>query len=439
MKRKAWLFLLLLLGLAALAGCGAEATPYENNDADGYTVSVKYDANGGTFTTNTSVIVDSYSLSDAGADSRGKARFALLSPDDTRRGNDAFTPVYNGYFLAGWYAQRTETLNEAGESIYVYAQPWDFENDLLEVDAQATYSAQEPVLTLYAAWIPLFCVEYYDLETGELLDSYLFDPDGEEELTVPAWDPESGLLEMYAFPQRKGYTFAGAYYDRQGTQPVETASVEHPGQVDPASGTGKDTTLKLYLAWEEGEWFHIYHAEQFTDHASLSGNYVIYADLDFTDEIWPTSLMYGNFTGTIRGNGHTFRNINVTQTNNSKVNAGLFGHLTESAVITDLTLENVTFTIKTGTRVTGASYGLLAGTIAADATLNGVKIASGTLQIDSGCYFGADDYSIGLLCGMGDAAKVAYDNIRCQATGDAPDTVSITVDGNAVTVNIVKE
>ena len=53
--------------------------------------------------------------------------------------------------------------------------------------------------------------------------------------------------------------------------------------------------------------------------------------------------MYGNFNGTIKGNGHTIKNVTIEQTNNSKVNAGLFGYLAETSSLSDLTFENVTF------------------------------------------------------------------------------------------------
>lgn len=433
LKIKAFLMaFLILLTFTCMAGCGQEDTPYQINDAENYCVSVKYDANGGTFTTNTSVIVDSYNISELSPNSDGQVDIALLAPDDTRRGNDAFTAINNGYFLAGWYTQRTEI--SSGD--YVYGGKWDFENDTLAVDPAKTYTAAEPVVTLYAAWVPMFQIEICALDSGEVLDTITYDPTTGAEVLVPAWDQETGAIDMHDFPERNGYTFNGAYYDAQGTQSVDTPTVIHPGTVDYANGVAKDAAMKLYVDWIEGEWYHIYNVEQFLDNASVNGSYVIHADLDFTDEIWPSSLMYGNFTGTIQGNGHTFKNIQLEQTNNSKVNAGLFGNLTETAAISDLTLENVTFTVKAGTRVNGTSYGLLAGTIAADAKLTDVSVASGKILIDSGCYFGTDDYAIGLLCGMGTAA-VDASNITCEATGTAPETVKITVTDGTVTLEFV--
>lgn len=439
-KWKALLMALMLLAtLAFVTGCSQGPTPYQVNDKEDYNVSIKFDANGGTFTTNTSVIVDSFNISEIAANAQGNVELALLSPDNALRGNDAFAPANKGYFLTGWYANRTDTgkVDEAGNPIYTYEGKWNFEEDTLALDPKATYSASEPVLTLYAVWAPLFQVEFYSLDSGEHLSTYEFNPLAEQEILVPQWDTETGAIEMYKFPKRSGYTFNGAYYDEAGTQPVDTAAVNHPGTVNVQTGTAENAAVKLYIDWMEGEWYHIYNVEQFLDNASVGGSYVIHADLDFTDKIWPSSFMYGNFGGTIQGNGHTFKNISFTQTNNSKINAGLFGNLTENAVVSDLTFENVAFTIKSGTRMVGTSFGLLAGTISEKAQLTGIQILSSQLLIDSGCYFGVDDYSVGLVCGMGDASVVADAQITCEATGDSPENVVITVNGNTVTLEFI--
>jgi len=417
-----------------LAGCGTDATPYVNNDAEGYDVSVKYDANGGTFTTNTSVIVDSYNISDLETNGEGMAEIALLSPDDPARGHDSFTPIKNGAFLAGWYSERTETTDADGNTVYTYSGKWDFENDSIKVDPAQDHTSSEPQITLYAAWVPLFEIEFYSLDSGEYLDSYVFDPTIVESILLPEWDEETGAIEMHNFPKRSGYTFNKAYLDEKGSEALEGDTLTHIGNVDYETGTATDSSMKLYVDWTEGEWFRIYNTEQFLDNASVNGNYEILADLDFTDEIWPTSLMYGNFSGTIKGNGHTFKNVEAVQTNNSKVNAGLFGQITENAEITDLTFENVSFTVKAGTRVIGTSYGLFAGTLSSGASVEKVNILGSTLAIDSSCYFASDDYTIGLVCGMGDPSVVETADISVAVVGDNPETLTLTVNNNTVTV-----
>ena len=425
----------VLVGIAVLAGVvmmivsmvqNKESDPYAVNDSENYSVSVKFDANGGFFTTNTSVIVDSFNVQEA-PQKDGKAQLAIIAPDDKARDKNAFSAINNGYFLAGWYAGREEAgKDENGNTLYTYSDKWDFHKDVLEVDPNGSHTAKEPVLTLYAAWVPMFQIEFYDLQSGELMQSVSYDPTAGKEILVPQWDKESGAVEMNSFPEKAGYTFNGVYLDAEGKQPVEGEKVAHSGKVNYENGTAEGEALQLYVDWMEGEWYHIYNVEQFLDNASVAGSYVIHEDLDFEGENWPTALMHGAFAGTIEGNGHTFRNISLKQTNNSKLTSGLFGQLTETAVISDLTLENVTFTIAGGTRMAGATYGLVAGTVSEGASLTGVTVTSGKLLIDSGCYFGTDDYVIGLVCGMGNAG-IDGTGITCEATGDAPEKVTITV------------
>ena len=404
--------------------------PYEINDADNFKISVRYDANGGFFTTNTAVIVDTYDSS------KLEEGIALLEPDNEIREKNAFKPVKNGYFLAGWYAQRTETgKDEKGEPVYTYAEPWDFEVDRLTADMVQTQSASEAALTLYAAWIPMFRIELYNLGSDELVDTISYDPTAAKPLKMPAWDMKTGAMEMNDLPERSGYTFQAAYLSELGEEPIESELLYHPGSVDYATGTAENPVAKLYIQWQEGEWYHIYTAEQFVDNASVTGNYVIHADLDFQEERWPTSLMHGTFEGSIQGNGYTFKNITFKQTNNSKVCAGMFGQLAATASVTDLILENVIFTIKGGTRVAGTTYGLFAGTVAEGAMVAGVSITSGIIEIDADCYFGTDDYTIGLVCGMGNT-DIDYTGITCVPVGEKPERVEITVVESTVTVKI---
>ncbi len=441
MKLKIKAAVIAAIGVAAaalLTGCAIERSPYELNNEENYTVSVKFDANGGTFTTNTSVIVDSFNIEEM-EEKDGSVEIPLISPDDKNRGHDAFKAIKNDYFLAGWYAERTESEDSEGNKTYTYSDKWDFEKDTLKVDANKEYSSETPVMTLYAAWVPLFEIEFYSLNSGEYMNSYIFDPTANDEITLPAWDEDTGTIEMYDFPENSGYTYNGAYYDEDMTEAVTGETLTHPGKVDFETGTAKDHVLKLFIDWTEGEWFHIYTAEQFCENASVNGHYELHADLDFSEENWPTSFMYNNFNGEIIGNGHTMKNIEVTQTNNSKVNAGLFGSITEKASISDVTFENVTFTVKSGTRVVGTCYGLFAGTISSDATLSGVSLKNSTLQIDSGCYFGVDDYTIGLICGMGDPTAISTENISVKACGDAPESIIVSTDGKTVTVETAAE
>lgn len=441
-KKRTFLCLLLLITVLLLAACG-EGNPYAVNNSENYTVSVRFDANGGSFSsTNIPVITDSFNVSEMEPGSDGMVKIPLIEPDDENR-SKSFSVSKNGYFLAGWYAQRTENA----DGTYTYAEPWDFANGRLPVDPNGEYSSDEPVLTLYAAWVPEYKIEFYDAATGEKLvnpatgkevEPYCFAPTKVTEIQIPAWNEETGAMDMYEFPKLTGYTLESVSYDREGQQIIDTATITHPAVLDSTNATVTNGTLKLYTSWKEGEWYRITSAQQFADNFKVNGYYEILSDLDFKDVRWPTASMHGSFAGKIYGNGHTISNITLEQKDNSRNQTGLFGSLTEKAVITDVAFENVMLTVKGGARVAGASFGLLAGTVSADAQITSVTVANSQLLIDSHCYFAFDDYVIGLICGIG-TVDVDASGVSCVATGDNPEKVNITVTDDVVTLEFVTE
>lgn len=424
---------MLALALVFIVSCGEGDTPYDENDSEGYTLSVKFDANGGIFATNVSVMMDSYNPSSL-EESNGQVDIALLAPEDSRRGKNAFTAAKNGYFLAGWYQTVTQQTGENGETVYAYSDRWDFSSDRLTVDSDGEYSSSEPVLTLYAAWIPLFEYEFVDISTGDVLSSYVFDPTRENSLKLPQWSTQTGRLDMFDFPQKQGHTLEAVYADAQAGEAITGERLMHSGTINLENATASNRKMRLYIDYKAGDWYKIYTADQFNDNISVNGCYELMADLDFTDKTWPSSLLQNTFTGKIIGNGHKISNVTATQRNRDKMNTGLFGSIADGAVITNLTLENITLKIEGGMRVSGSSCGLLAGNISSGATLTDVAIASSTLQISAKAAFLTSDYSIGLVAGNG-SFEIDYSGIECVAADVTEDrTVSVEVNGNEVTV-----
>lgn len=347
---------LVLAAMLLCSGCG-ELSPYAKNDAESYTVSVRFDANGGLFATNTSVIMDSFNISGMNATS-GMVEIPLIAPDDAQRGREAFAPYNSGYFLAGWYAERTQV----GENEYTYSNRWDFTTDRVSVAADGEYSSSEPVLTLYAVWVPSFTVEYYDLASGELLDTKSYNPVTSDGIVAPKWDESTGKIDMNDFPKRRGYTFNGVYLDENGTQPVTSEVIEHCGIFDAETGTGSNGTMKLYVDWLEGDWYQIHTAAQFIKLADKEANYVICGDLDFTDLKWAKNFANNKFEGTIQGNGYSFNNISVTD-------KPLFDALDDSTRISDLTFAFVTKDVEAG-----EGLDLISKDVSENADLSGVQI-----------------------------------------------------------------
>lgn len=434
------IFAALVISLLSLAACSDNwEAPYASLDAQGCKISVRFDANGGLFAGTKDVsVTDVYDLS------QSASGFYLLRPEDPVRGSGSFSVSRNGYFLAGWYTQRDLRVNENGEPLdeygelcsvsgrqqgYTYSGLWDFEKDKLSVDPSLDHSSQTPVLTLYAAWIPYIHYEFYavdpsgNLEWIETVETI--------SLEVPQWSEKTGKLDMNSFPGKADSTFDSAYLDPQLTQPLDADLNGAERFVDYETGTLNVDSVKIYTTWLDGTWFKISTAEQFLSNARLDGNYLITADLDFSNAVWPPVLVKGKFIGTIIGNGHTISNLNVVQADNSQIYGGLFATLETGAAIEDLNFENVSFTIQAGSRMQGATFGLLTGSLSAGAKLQNVNI-TGTLYISKNCY--PSDYTIGLLCGSGSTDGVSY-TIDCLVAEDNADNISVTVhDDDTVTV-----
>ncbi len=445
--RKLWKYLIatavLCTAAVAATGCSQWDTPYEKLDQTGYTVSVRFDVNGGVFAGTKDVyVVDVFNTEGYKTNAEGKVEIPLLMPDDkAHRGDDnAFAASKTDHFLAGWYTERTPRVNENGEPLdaygqltsesgleqgYVYGGKWDFATDRLEVDPNGTHTSADNQLTLYAAWIPYFNYEFYAPNaTGgyDLIGSKKL-----IEIDLPVWSESTGKLDMHDVPKMENMTFEAAFLDEAMTVPAEGTVGGHvdyeKGIIEAAS------TIKVYTTWMEGDWFRIYTAKQFFDNSRLGGNYILCADLDFSNAVWAPLLTTGEFTGTIDGNGHTISNVTVLQGDNTKINGGLFGVLTAAAQISNVTFDNITYRIVAGSRLQGPNYGLLAGTVQEGATLENVAI-TGTIEIGKECYR-PNVYNIGLICGTGQVADMDMTGITC--TVEDPENNSARVDVNTTT------
>lgn len=439
MKLNKKLLALAIVCLATLVfsvGCSHKPLQHEINNSENYTVSVKYDANGGNFTTNTPVIVHTYNIEGLETNDDGLVEIPLVTPDNEEAGNKKFVPKRNGYFFAGWYKTCIETPGANGDTNLTYSDMWDFENDRYKVDPKKEFTSENAELTLYAAWIPLFEINYYDISTGELLEKKKFNPLADNTFTLPTTNEKTGGMKSNDFPEKEGYTFKNAYLseDMSNGSLVTDAEITHPGSVNFTTATAENPSFDVYVDWVEGEWYKITTPAQFIKSSDENGHYEILADLDFEGSSWKFDYM--DFSGEIVGNGHTFKNITVTHEKTSNTSAGLFPTISEGARISDVIFENITFNIAADIKDAGASFGILAGTISNGAEISNVKLVNSTMTIDSSCEFISEDYSIGLVCGSGDDSAIVAENVSCVPAGEKTETVTITVSGNTVTVKI---
>ena len=422
-----------LIVLGAVNGISRWDTPYTELDGNGYTVKVRYDACGGSFagSPNEVYIVDVFNPADYATNAAGEAQIPLIAPDDPARKDSAFPVSKTGCFLAGWYTERTPRVDEQGRPLdaygkltsesgleqgYEYSGRWDFASDRLTV----AQSGGE--VTLYAAWVPYFRFEFYALDGNG--NSSLMETKELLEITVPTWNLSTGKMDMKDFPSRDGMTFEAAFLDEAMTTPAEGTI---RGEVDYLRGTvSGDGTIRLYTTWTEGNWFRISTPDQLYKNAGPNNSFILEADLDFTDKMWPTVLSTGEFNGAIRGNGHVISNVTVLQGDNSKINGGLFGVLGASASLSDVTFANVTYRIVAGSRMQGPNYGLLAGTVQEGVTLTNVAL-TGIIEIGKDCYR-PNDYNVGLLCGAGTVEGIDMSGITVEIEDPENNSARVEID-----------
>lgn len=438
------LIAIFLLGTAVtLTACSQWQPPYPSLNEDGYTISVRFDANGGRMKGRNDVtVVEVFRMEDAVDCGNGEKTLKLLDPESSERPDAGKITVTNpNHFLAGWYTERKEVTDENGEfDHYEYSGKWDFETDTVLLQADGEYSADTPVVTLYAAWIPYFnyCFqvqntlgEWEQLDTKSLIN-----------LDIPTWDEGNVRPTMGNFVNPSDRTFDGAYLDPDCTIPLQGTLMAEQLYVDYEKGIATANTISIYTKWLDGVWYKIYTAQQFVSNSRSNANYLIYADLDFSDQTWAPSMTSNPFTGSIQGaEGQTYKfsNIKITQGASNTVYFGLFGRLAESAVIENVIFENVTCNINMFLRIQNELRGGLLSGWNAGATLNNIEI-NGTLNIGGEFNELNDDkYALGLLFGYGSASEIDLSGIQCIVEEGCRVTVEVDDVTGAITIQLPSE
>ena len=159
-----------------------------------------------------------------------------------------------------------------------------------------------------------------------------------------------------------------------------------------------------HLVWENyepaGSTIHISSAQEFIDKIAQDGTgtagrtYILDNDIDFSTI--SNYVAKENFSGTIIGNGHTIKNLTSDQ--------GLFVTTTNTASISDLTLEN--FTITASENNTGALVGVNRGNID-DVHVNNSTINGGSYNA-TGALVGSN---YGAISNSSSSATVSGDSI----------------------------
>ena len=427
---------------------------YDEYNEEGYKVTIRYDANGGFFGNAGQLYVnDTYNLGKVRINEDGMKEILLVDLNNPSRGKANMYPLdaasNSGYFHAGWYTEKTLVTDENGEAIkddlgndiYRYSGKIEFPH-VLALDPTVKYSADEPAVTVYAAWVRCPQIEVYERLNGKdvLLGSY--------EVTKPL--SKNGKDIVLPFIDETGYmdfgTLSSVYEWEErvveenivstpnGTIKLDVTKyfdafcIEVNGRKEKITGTytlpfdlspenpSTENTLKLYTSYEErvGEWYKIYTASQLEELASENGKYEIMADLEFSDRVtWPNAFKNNTFEGVIKGNGHTISNINIKS--GSGQYFAMFKAISSNAVIENVTFDNVTATVEKTYRFPGGRYALFAAVIETDE--NGEREAFKNVNITNSSFrihASADaivttDYEVALLCAEGYSESLGID------------------------------
>ena len=126
-----------------------------------------------------------------------------------------------------------------------------------------------------------------------------------------------------------------------------------------AFSQGNGSSSNPYLINDPSDFAYLVHLLNDSEATNYNNKYYALAtDLDFGGHSLSSISTTLAFQGTIDGQGHTIRNLEVEQTGETAV--GLFGNL-ENATIQNLNLEGIQ--IEAVSTNTPLSYGVLAGTI----------------------------------------------------------------------------
>lgn len=411
----------LLMSVMLITSCSS-GNAYRKIQKEGYNVSVKFDIGKGMFAGREElVLVDVFNLDNEKTNADGKKEITILSPDDELRGSEAFGIACSGHYFVGWYQNRNEVKDENGKAVldadgsicYTYSDKWNFSSDKLTLDPNADYSAEKPVLTLYAAWVPLTSFEIYAPdENGTFKEINKITASS---LKIPQWNKNTGKLSASELTL-DGKTLDGIYFDEECKKPVIDSEIF--GNIDYSTGTLVSPTVKLYTTWLDGVWYKIYTAQSLVNIGDIDANYEICADLDFKNVTWQnSSFVSGVFNGTICGEGgNSYKLSNISSGNLDQTTGGIFKEIGDNATIKNITFENASYTITSVPfRTRSVSFGLFAGKTSDNAVIESISFAGDCrISVQNDCLRDVSLPIVNAVFGAGDSRGIATDNITIE-------------------------
>lgn len=356
---------------------------------EGYNCCVTYDANGGTYGSNSSrtyALVKENSLAPAPGYVDAKTQASVKIPtrrdfqlvgeaksDGDEESND------EAILTKSWFVAKTddngnviyEGEGENKKAVLESETPWDFVKDKVTKD-----------ITLVAQWREVFRFSLllvdekvdgdkvvktekeiftYTVEPGDTIIDKLYNKDKDTGEIVRRAD--------YIKPSVSNYTLLDFYLDEEFTTVLDTNYV-HPGrfeqeitEINPETNVEETKTVstnivKIYVKYLAGRFDLITNAKIKT--LNEASKWYLLEDIDCASLEEPWGAL-SNFSGTIYGNGYAIKNLTVQSivkkvTGKYEVFHSLFGKM--NGTVENLKFENVTMNLKTeyGTTVPGNEH-----------------------------------------------------------------------------------
>lgn len=333
--KRIWLVVLTVLAsLFIWGGCSFGPTKDQIMQENGLSVRVTYHANGGLFENNTNV-KDMY------------------YPDGNPALDVGFTEATNvkivrdGYELEGWYHVLKD---ESGKPIYE-----NEEAELFKLGERVDFSKRLETgkdWEICANWLVLtkVKVKLVVFDQNEQIDrsAKVKDEAGDEYQTgseVSSFSYQNGVVNTATLApftaENDSYTFVQYYSDEACTQTV-----------DWPIARDEENDIYIYVKYITGNWKVLKTSNDvwnmFVGSPFTGVGYYLLNDINYTDGAIE-SLSARGFDYKFYGNGHTIKNLTVSQIATVNMQAvSAFGTLGENALIKDVTFENlkVTFTLR---------------------------------------------------------------------------------------------
>ncbi len=415
-KKFVLLVLAVVFGLCLFAACSFEPSLDDVKKQYNLVASVTYHANGGYFEGEKESVSLYYQ--------NGQT---AINIGTTKLPERNITLTREGYTIGGW---RTAAKDENGNVIYE-----DEEKGIVKLGDPVDFSAalkDGDEWDVYAYWIRNQIVQVFlALDADAPEGKITYKPENGEEKTYRAGDqitkydfdtqgmvkkPSLNVITEKKNKNPAGFTFYEFYADEACTQTVEW----------PLSRNDSGKNVQIYAKFITGEWNFISTVNDLISMLQKNSggsadaeNYYFRNDIDCTLSQAIGLPENHEFAGEIRGNGYKISNLKISQ-NNISGSFSLFGKLSATAKISDLTLENVSMTLANRTNASIRAY-LFSHEIESGAKITNVNIIGGLLTMR---FNGDGSYLFN--------GKLPAETTECPIYASAEEQPGIICDGNQI-------